>query len=315
LNFYKNLRKRRVGKVKLPNFIIAGGVATGTSFLSAALSHHPEIYLPRVQRPEPNFFHYTDKFEKGLVWYSNTWFSEVGDEIAVGERSSLLLPSLSAPSRVHESLPGVKLIFCLRNPIERAWGNYRFSVLEGLETLPFHEAIEVETQRAAQAEGRWAEVQPHAYLARSRYSNSLLEFLDLFGSSNILLLKSEELGNQPKETLKKVCEFLGVNPEVQIPLPPNYSSPSVLDPLVQARLRSYFGARFPDLIEGIRRNDLSLDEFKSTEDLAMFEELRLNLTNGKQPLEESDRRRLNELLSDEVARVAKIVDFNVDDWV
>lgn len=300
--------------MKLPNFIIAGGVATGTSFLSSALSYHPEIYLPKVQRPEPNFFHYTDKFQNGMPWYSSKWFSEVRDEIAVGERSSLLLPSINAPSRVKESLPSVKLIFCLRNPIERAWGNYRFSVLEGLETLPFAEAIEVEATRTLQAKGRWAEVQPHAYLARSKYSESLLEYFELFGSSNILLLKSEELGKKPKEAFLRVCKFLGVDPNIELPEPPNYSSPSVRDPAVQARLRSHFGARFSELIEGIRKNDLNLDSFDSTEDLAMLEELRLNLTDGKQPLEPSDRSRLNELLSHEVARLASIVNFSLDDW-
>jgi hypothetical protein len=300
--------------MRLPNFIIAGGVATGTSFLSAALTHHPQIYLPKIQRPEPNFFHYTDKFEKGLAWYSSTWFSEVRDEIAVGERSSLLLPSINAPSRVKEALPSVKLIFCLRNPIERAWGNYRFSVLEGLETLPFSEAIEAEETRTSRAEGRWREVQPHAYLARSKYSDSLLEYFELFGSSNILLIKSEVLGKEPKATLSRVCEFLGVDPEIELPLPPNYSSPSVRDSSVQARLRSHFADRFPDLIEGIRRSDLNLGSFDSTEDLAMLEELRLNLSDGKQPLEASDRSRLNELLSSEISRLAKIVDFSLSDW-
>jgi hypothetical protein len=69
------------------------------------------------------------------------------------------------------------------------------------------------------------------------------------------------------------------------------------------------------LIEGIRKNDLILDTFESTEDLSMLEELRLNLSDGKQPLSSADRIRLNELLSDEVAKIAKLVDFNVDDWV
>jgi hypothetical protein len=301
--------------LKLPNFIIAGGVASGTSFLSAALTHHPQIYLPKIQRPEPNFFHYTDKFEKGLPWYSKTWFSEVSDEIAVGERSSLLLTSIGAPKRIQEFLPSVKLIFCLRNPIERAWGNYRFSVLEGLEQLPFSEALEAEAHRTSQAEGRWAEVQPHAYLARSKYSDALLEYFELFGSSNILLLKSEELGKEPKSTLSRVCEFLGVDSDFELPLPPNYSSPSVRDPSVQARLRAHFGARFPELIEGIRKNDLNLAALDSKEDLAMLKELRLNLSDGKQSLEPSDRSTLGKLLCSEVARLATIVDFNLDDWV
>ena len=302
-------------ELKLPNFIIAGGVATGTSFLSASLAQHPQIYLPRLQRPEPNFFHYTDKFENGLAWYSNKWFSEIRDEIAIGERSSLLLPSIKAPRRLKNLIPSVKLIFCLRNPIERAWGNYRFSVLEGLETLQFSEAIEAEESRTSQAEGRWAEVQPYAYVTRSRYSDSLLEYIELFGSENVLLLKSEALGNEPNKALSKVCEFLGVDSDVELPLPPNYSSPSVRNPVVQARLRSHFGARFAELIEEIRRNDLNSSRFDSPEDFDMIKELKLNLTDSKQPLEPSNRVRLNELLSDEVEKLAKIVDFNVDDWV
>ena len=47
----------------LPNFLIAGVVASGTSYLSSTLAHHPDIYLPKIQRPEPNFFHFPDVIE------------------------------------------------------------------------------------------------------------------------------------------------------------------------------------------------------------------------------------------------------------
>jgi hypothetical protein len=83
----------------LPNFVIAGGMPAGTSFLSAALKNHPEIYLPKVQRPEPNFFHYTWKYRKGIEWYSKTLFSDVSNEKVIGERSSLLLTSKAAIQR------------------------------------------------------------------------------------------------------------------------------------------------------------------------------------------------------------------------
>ena len=130
-----------------PSFLIAGGVATGTSFLSALLFKHPEIYLPKIQRPEPNFFHYTHKYKNGINWYLETWFQDIGKQKVLGERSSLLLPSENAPARIHRHFPDIKLIFCLRNPVERAWGNYRFTVLEGLETLSFEEALEKEEER------------------------------------------------------------------------------------------------------------------------------------------------------------------------
>lgn len=163
-----------------PNFLIAGGVATGTSFLSALLAKHPEIYLPRIQRPEPNFFHYTHKYLKGLDWYLNTWFSDVGDQRVTGERSSLLLPSENAPARIHHHFPDMKLIFCLRNPVEGAWGNYRFTVLEGLESLPFEEALKHEKHRTAETQEVLRQIPPHAYPQRSKYSTSLREYSSLF---------------------------------------------------------------------------------------------------------------------------------------
>jgi len=162
--------------------LIAGGVATGTSFLSALLAKHPEIYLPKVQRPEPNFFHYTHKYQKGLDWCLNTWFSDVGDQRIAGERSSLLLPSENASARIHRNFPDMKLIFCLRNPVERAWGNYRFTVLEGLESLPFEEALKHEKHRTAETEGEWREIRPHAYLQRSKTWKVFHEYALLFCS-------------------------------------------------------------------------------------------------------------------------------------
>lgn len=298
----------------LPNFLIAGGVATGTSFLSATLAHHPDIYLPRIQRPEPNFFHYSWKFNQGAEWYKKTWFHEIGTQCAIGERSSLLLPSDVAAKRVKQMLPEAKLIFCLRNPLERAWGNYRFTVLEGLEPLSFDEAIDQEQERMKQAAGKWAEVQPHAYLTRSRYSAHLKEYIELFGRERILLLKSEDLGRRPHENVKRVCEFLGVDSSLQLPLPPNYSSPSVIDRALQMKLRSYFGDRFPELVECIRKEEDVSALTLSTDDVTNIERLRANLRGGKDPMPDSSRQRLRGMFAEEIAELRGLVDFSVDDW-
>jgi hypothetical protein len=298
----------------LPNFIIAGGVATGTSFLSATLAHHPDIYLPKIQRPEPNFFHYSWKFNQGMEWYQKTWFHEVENQRAVGERSSLLFPSDVAARRIKQALPDVKLIFCLRNPLERAWGNYRFTVLEGLEPLSFAEAILCESERMKQAEGKWAEVQPHAYLTRSHYSTHLEEFFALFGRERILLLKSEDLGRNPQENVKRVCEFLDVDSTVSLPIPPNYSSPSVIECELQMELRNYFGDRFPELVECLRKEEDVSELILVAEDAIQVDRLRANLRGGKDPLPEESRHHLRQLFAGEIDRMKSLVDFSVDDW-
>jgi hypothetical protein len=299
----------------LPNFVIAGGVATGTSFLSATLAHHPDIYLPRIQRPEPNFFHYSWKFNQGMEWYQKTWFHEVGNQRAVGERSSLLLQSNVAAKRIKQAIPDVKLIFCLRNPLERAWGNYRFTVLEGLELLSFDEAILCEPVRMKGEVGKWAEVQPHAYLTRSRYSEHLKEFFALFGKEQILLLKSEDLAHNPHENVKRVCEFLGVDSTVALPTPPNYSSPSVIDRTMQIELRNYFGDRFPELVECIRKEEDVSSLILTAEDAMKINQLRNNLRGDKDPMPEESRHHLRQLFADEIARMKNLVNFSTDDWV
>ena len=122
---------------KKPNFIIIGSCAGGTSFLTTILSQHKDIYFPKIWRPEPNFFHYSHKYEKGINFYIKKWFSKIKKEKAIGERSSLLLTSKLAPKRIHKHFPNIKIIACLRNPSERAWANYRFTCLEGLEENGF----------------------------------------------------------------------------------------------------------------------------------------------------------------------------------
>ena len=300
---------------KIPNFLIAGGVATGTSFLSAVLAKHPEIYLPRIQRPEPNFFHYFWKYNKGIDWYLDQWFHEVKNQQAIGERSSLLLPSDFAAKRLKASFPNIKLIFCLRNPIERTWGNYRFSVLEGLEDLSFEKALDCEIKRISEASGKWSEVQPNAYTWRSKYSKHIKEYFELFGRNNILLIKSEDMGKAPHKHIKKVCEFLNVEPYDNLPLPPNYSSPSVLDITIQPELRAYFGERFPQVIEAIRKEKGLEDFIKTEDDRKMLSKLRNNLCSGKNPLPSESRERLQNIFAKEIKELKKIVDFSVEDWI
>lgn len=300
--------------ILLPNFLIAGGVASGTSFLSAALAQHPEIYLPRVQRPEPNFFHYSWKYEQGIEWYQYTFFADVGQAVAVGERSSLLLHSDVAPQRIARDLPGIKLIFCLRNPVDRTWAHYRFTALEGLEPLGFDEALSLEKKRIANAVGRWREVQPHAYVSRSRYVAPLARYLELFGTEQILLLKSEELNSDPVRCLGSVCAFLGIGPLAHFALPPNYTSPSVVDPTIQVELRRYFGDKFSLIIECLRQEEDLSKFIRTNADARCVDQLSTNLRAGKNRMPEASRIRVRQLLQEETEALQSVLTFTVEDW-
>jgi hypothetical protein len=291
----------------LPNFIIAGGVATGTSFLSHAMSSHPQVFLPKVMRPECNFFYKSWEYKKGPLYYAEKYFSDVKDEIAIGERSSLYLHGdfLGVPKRIYDLLPNVKLIFCLRNPTERAFANYRFSVLSGYEHKSFERALESENLRFERAKGWKSEIQPNLYRRRGKYMSQLQEFLTYFPRENLLFIKSEEMNKNPNATLSQVFNFLGVRNET-VALPNNFTSNTVRSGLVQRGLRTFFGSDFDTLTENIRLEA----EPGFAEKL-----ISLNVSKKKVSMPDKCRDQLNDYFREENYELGKFLDWDVSDWI
>jgi hypothetical protein len=293
-------------KLILPNFIIAGGVATGTSFLSHALSQHHQIYLPKIMRPECSFFYKSWEYAKGLNYYSEKYFSDVSSEIAVGERSSLYLHGdfLHVAGRIKETLADVKLIFCLRNPIERAFANYRFSVLSGFETKSFEKALELEEFRFQTAKGWKSEIQPNLYLRRGNYFSQLTPFFEKFPMKNLLFIKSESMNKNPENTMKMVYDFLQVEP-LSVEFPTNFSSNSVKSRTLQVLLRKYYGNSFDQITENIRSSGPKIKNYSL---------LNFNLTNRKKFMNPNNSLKLRDFYSEQNQSLAKVLDWDLSDW-
>jgi len=300
----------------IPNFLIGGSLAGGTSFLSNALLHHPDVFLPRITRPEPGFFFKSWEYAKSLAYYREKWFADYAGQPASGERSSLYLHGgETVARRIKESLPDVKLIFTLRNPIERAYGNYRFTVLEGLEELSFEDALEREDSRLAALSGIWAEIQPCNYAARGRYLEQLEGYLRHFKRSAILLLKSEEMARDPVSSFRRVLAFLGIGHGAEsLPLPEDYTSRSVKDPAKQKHFREHFGERYLVLVEALRRNDDPMQYARDAQDRAQIKHLLDNLCETKVPMSERARNYLRSYYNDDFRHLASLVDFPITDW-
>ena len=296
-----------------PNFLIAGGVASGTSFLSSALMQHKDVYLPREQRPEPNFFHYSWKYEKGINWWLKKWFDEVKEEPLIGERSSLLFNSLEAPERIFNFNKEMKLIFCLRNPYLRSWANYRFSVLEGLEQNSFSQALLAEEERTKNLSGKWGEVKPFSYIERSKYLQPLKKYISLFGTENILLLKSEGISSDPIGNFEAIFNFLKIS-SVPIVLPKNYSSPTVKNREEQIRLRNIIGDEFSLFTEFIRTESSHLVKLNNLEEENNFKKLVNNLSFEKEEIDKSAKEILKSALEPDLKYLKEVLPFDISDW-
>ncbi|MGH3363141.1 MAG: sulfotransferase family protein [Nocardioidaceae bacterium] len=229
---------------RLPDFIIGGAPRSGTTWLATTLDRHPAIWMAKPLRPEPKFFLVEELYAAGLDEYSARWFAEAPDDAVVGEKSTNYLESGSAARRIAADLPDVRMIFLLRDPVERAISNYRWSVMNGMETEDLETALELEDRREAALVPELRYARPHAYVSRGQYAELLRPFYDHLPSEQILVLRFEDLTVVPGSTTAHAHDFLGVEarPDLAGPLEGfNASTVSVeVDPDTIARLRSHY---------------------------------------------------------------------------
>lgn len=301
-----------------PNFIIGGTAAGGTSFLSSILVQHPQIYLPKEMRPEPHFFYKSWEFDRGIDYYLQRWFSDIPTtSIAIGERSSsYLFGGSTVAEKIFNAYPRMKFIFTLRNPIERTWANYRYTVLQGLEDLSFEDALKNEEFRISQQTGIWAEIQPHNYTGRGFYASQLRQYLNFFPAESILAIKSESLSSQTDLELSKITKFLGLSvTHFDYIRAPDHTSVSVLDPKLQKQLRTYFGDRFDKVIEATRRDE-DIEKFiTSSLDEVKIQLLKNNMTGVKAAMPKAAREYLSQLFAEDIKSLGGLVDFHLSDWI
>ena len=243
----------------LPTFFIGGATASGTSFLTHILLQHKDIFLPKDIKMEPHFFSLGSRYERGIKSYQKAWFSEWKGKKAIGERSTTYFHFPEAAERLKQHLPSAKFVFVLRNPVERAFAQYRYMVLRGIESLDFKEALVKEKWRLNK------ETRHHEYIGRSLYGKQLEHFLKFFPPKQILILKSENLRKNTVAQLRRVTDFLEVTPLDKYSISSFFSSPSVKDPLIQAKAYLHFGKNFKYIIENIRFNKKILNSYVKTE--------------------------------------------------
>lgn len=195
-----------------PTFIIAGAPRSGTTWLYELLDRHPDVFMAKPPRPEPKFFLVDELFARGIQHYYDTWFADAASYPAAGEKSTNYLESSTAAERIHAHLPQVKLVFILREPAQRAYSNWMWSVMNGMETEDFETALAREDERERTVTPRLKYARPHAYLSRGFYANLLLPYLKLFPREQVLCLKFDDIIRDPGELTARLHRFIDVTP-------------------------------------------------------------------------------------------------------
>ncbi|WP_157867384.1 sulfotransferase domain-containing protein [Gloeothece citriformis] len=250
----------------LPDFIIIGAQKSGTSSLYSYLSQHPQL-VPSFKK-ELHFFDGglhpdVDNFEKGEAWYRAHFFQKrnTSDNRKAFEATPSYIFNPLAPQRISELIPEVKLIAVLRNPRERAISHYFHETRRDREPLPIMEAFQAEEERLRPLIAKQDyknEIFIHkSYKSRGLYHKQIKRYLDYFPMSNILVINSETLFQQPDDTLRRVFQFIGVDAGFTVKnlKPSNMgTNKAKIDPDVYEYLEDYFRPHDEELYELIGQN-------------------------------------------------------------
>jgi sulfotransferase family protein len=199
----------------LPGFLVIGAQKAGTTALYAYLRWHPGITGPSWK--EVSFF--DRHWWRGEAWYRGQFPLRAGERL-VGEASPSYLFHPLAPERARRLVPGVKLVALLRDPVDRAYSQYQHEVALGREPLSFEDALAAEDDRLrGEVERLVADPRAfsrawwdHSYASRGRHAEQLQRWLAVFPREQLLVVRTEDLGQRPAETYATILSFLGAEP-------------------------------------------------------------------------------------------------------
>lgn len=264
----------------LPDFLGIGALKAATTYLDALLRRHPELCLPAALKEVQFFNRY---FNRGVDWYS-ALFRACGAR-RPGEVSPQYLFDPECPARIARVLPDVKLLVSVRDPVQRAYSQYKHWVEERGYLKPFEDFLEEHPQA----------------VERGEYFRSTSRYLDLFPRERMHFVVAEELVTDPAPVLTDVFDFLGVGPG---PVPATVEGPrnvSTIPRFHGAYVRTKQVTRLLYRVGGARVVD-------TAKRLGAEQLFRAGGKAGFSPLDPETAARLAEHYADDVSSLSRLLD-------
>lgn len=205
--------------MRLPNFIIGGTNKAGTTSVFRYLSDHPEVCGSSVK--ETGFFvrECSGDSSKEKVKLSRYFAHCDGNaKIRVEASTSYLALGQEAIPRIREILGEPRILFILRNPIDRIYSYFNFHAghLSIPDTVSFEEYLLL-CQKYNSGEIGAEQVPFDEWhlraLAYGRYSEFLKDYLREFSVEKVKVMFYEDLKKDPKSFMKEISEYAEIEAE------------------------------------------------------------------------------------------------------
>ena len=199
----------------LPNLVIAGVTKGGTTSLFRYLAQHPEIHPSDVK--ELRYFQplrYGGELEP-LSQYAAHFAGRTGERYAMESTPGYFYGGRALAEGLSETLPDVRVVVSLRDPVERclSWYNFMRSRARVDKRLGFSEYVD--RCLALRASGADGTVENQAYwgIGGGCYDEWLDAWNDVLGD-RFTVIFFEDLARDPQHTTAELCRWLGIAPDV-----------------------------------------------------------------------------------------------------
>ena len=210
---------KELSEAGLANFIIAGTEKAGTTSVFTYLSTHPSVCGSVVK--ETDFFRnlYTGEREKDVANYAS-YFGDCAykSPIVMEASPGYLGAGEEVAARIYAMIPHTKLLFILRNPIDRMYSSFNFHVgkLNLSKDLTFEEYIDkciaYDSGQKNPAElgiDEWY----LKVISFGRYADYLKYYYQQFPENQIKVMFFEDMNRDVANFMRELCQFLEISPD------------------------------------------------------------------------------------------------------
>ena len=280
----------------MPNFIVAGTQKAATTWLHECLNEHPEVFVPKVK--EMHFYCKEpcpkSKNHMGVDWYISQ-FPDDKSFKAIGEISVDYMYYDYIAEDIYKFNPNMKILFILRNPVDRAysafWMNKRYKA-----NMPnFTEFVKSDNQ----------------FILRGMYYTQIKRYLKFFRRDSLKILIYDDLVSHPARFICEVYDFLHVSKDF---------TPSSLNKSVAATksLNPVIGFLFYKYVAlVVNKVPLALSLWRFLKHNTPLSKLYLYRNHRLPPypqINEKDRAILTNLYKEENNKLFALLNRNIPEW-
>jgi Sulfotransferase domain len=177
----------------LPNLVIIGAMKCGTTSLRHYLDLHPDIAMAPGGL---NFFSAEHNWSKGRAWYEAQFSATAARRGDTSPRYTNYPTQAGVAARMTAMIPAAKLLYLVRDPLERLLSHYLHFSAEGLESRSLAEALQT--------------LDGNDYVGRGLYATQLEQFLPYYRDA-ILIVFHEDLRDHRVAVMQRIFRFLDVD--------------------------------------------------------------------------------------------------------